>query len=79
MAIVSEEGQDAMEELIDSFAAYRLLSLDHDPATRSPTVEVAHEALLREWDRLRGWLNESREDIRLERQLSTAAEEEIRL
>jgi WD40 repeat protein/serine/threonine protein kinase len=74
MAIAGEEKQDAMEELIDSFAAYRLLSLDNDPATRSPTVEVAHEALLREWDRLRTWLNESREDIRLQRQLATAAE-----
>jgi hypothetical protein len=75
MAIAGEKSQDAMDELIDNFAAYRLLSLDNDPATRSPTVEVAHEALLREWDRLRGWLNESREDIRHERQLASAAEE----
>jgi WD40 repeat protein/DNA-binding CsgD family transcriptional regulator len=74
LAIVCEEKHDAMDELIDSFASYRLLALDNDPTTRSPTVEVAHEALLREWDRLRGWLNESREDIRLQRQLSFAAE-----
>ena len=26
-----------------------------------PTVEVAHEALIRNWERLRGWLNEDRE------------------
>ncbi|HRV95574.1 MAG TPA: hypothetical protein P5526_25695, partial [Anaerolineae bacterium] len=61
---------DLMDEVIDTFAAYRLLALDHDPASRSPTVEVAHEALLREWDRLRQWLNESRADIRLQRLLS---------
>ena len=66
---------DAMEEIIDTFSAYRLLSLDHDPATRSPTVEVAHEAILREWERLRGWLNASRHEIRLQRQLATAVEE----
>ena len=66
---------DLMEEVIDQFAAYRLLSLDHDPETRQPTVEVAHEAILREWDRLRQWLNESREDIRQERAVARAAEE----
>ena len=66
---------DAMDEVIDTFSAYRLLSLDHDPATRSPTVEVAHEAILREWERLRGWLNASRHEIRLERQLAAAVEE----
>jgi WD40 repeat protein len=75
MAIVGEEGRDAMDELIDNFAAYRLLSLDNDPTTRSPTIEVAHEALLREWDRLRVWLDESRVDIRLERQLAASAEQ----
>ncbi len=66
---------DLMEEIIDQFAAYRLLSLDHDPITRQPTVEVAHEAILREWSRLREWLNASREDIRQERALAHAAEE----
>ena len=39
---------DMMDDIIDSFASYRLLSLDTDPGTRAPTVEVAHEALLRE-------------------------------
>jgi WD40 repeat protein len=36
---------------------------------------VAHEALLREWSRLRGWLDEARDDIRLQRQLARAAKE----
>jgi len=66
---------DLMDEVIDTYAAYRLLALDHDPITRSPTVEVAHEALIREWDRLRQWLNESRADIRLQRLLAAAAAE----
>ncbi|MCQ3931341.1 MAG: hypothetical protein DPW16_12865 [Chloroflexi bacterium] len=65
---------DAMDEMIDTFAAYRLLSLDHDPASREPTVEVAHEAILREWERLRAWLNESREEIKLQRRLAEAVE-----
>ncbi len=39
----------------------RLLTTDRDPASREPTVEVAHEALLRDWPRLRDWLVEDRE------------------
>lgn len=60
---------DEMDEIIDLFADYRLLSLDNDEASRSPTVEVAHEAILREWERLREWINGARNDIRLQRQL----------
>jgi serine/threonine protein kinase/WD40 repeat protein len=66
---------DLLDEIIDMYADYRLLALDNDPGTRTPTVEVAHEALLREWERLREWLNESRNDIRLQRQLIQAAKE----
>ncbi len=64
---------DVMEEIIDTYAESRLLSLDHDLASRQPTVEVAHEAILREWERLREWLNESRDDIRQERMVAQAA------
>ena len=38
-------------------------------------VEVAHEALLREWPRLRGWLEEDAQGRRLHQQLSAAARE----
>ncbi|MBC7812370.1 MAG: WD40 repeat domain-containing protein, partial [Burkholderiales bacterium] len=73
LAITSDP--DDIDEIIDTFASYRLLSLDTDPGTRTPTVEVAHEALLREWERLRTWLNESRDEIKLQRQLAVAATE----
>src|SRR5262249_18336406 len=53
----------------------RLLSFDRDPITRAPTVEVAHEALLREWGRLRAWLEASRADVRMQRLLAGAATE----
>ena len=52
-----------------------MLSFDNDPVTRRPTVEVAHEALLYEWRRLREWLDESRADIRTQRVLANAAYE----
>jgi hypothetical protein len=66
---------DMIDDIIDTFASYRLLSLDTNPATRHPTVEVAHEALLREWEGLRVWLNESRDEIKIQRQLMAMAEE----
>jgi WD40 repeat protein/ABC-type branched-subunit amino acid transport system substrate-binding protein/DNA-binding SARP family transcriptional activator len=43
------------------------------------TVEVAHEALIREWSRLREWLAEDRDNLRAQRQLSAAAREWERL
>ncbi|MEM7801880.1 MAG: WD40 repeat domain-containing protein, partial [Chloroflexota bacterium] len=68
-------GQDRgdLEQIIDAFGTFRLLTFDHDPITRQQTVEVAHEALLREWPRLRHWLSNSREDVRRQRELADAA------
>ena len=63
------------DAVLDAFGVGRLLTFDHDPASRSPTVEVAHEALIRAWVRLRGWLEESRTDIRLQRIFAEAAGE----
>jgi WD40 repeat protein len=62
-----------MEAAIDAFARRRLLSLDRDPETREPTVEIAHDALLRAWDRLREWISAAREDLQAQRQLAAAA------
>jgi WD40 repeat protein/DNA-binding SARP family transcriptional activator len=43
------------------------------------SVELAHEALLREWPRLRGWIDEDHDGLRIQRGLSGAAEEWERL
>jgi WD40 repeat protein len=57
------------------YGAARLLVFDRDSQSREPTVEVAHEALLHEWGRLRTWLDESRGDVRLQRLLAVSAAE----
>ena len=54
----------ATDAAIEAFGRHRLLSFDRDPETREPTVEIAHEALLRAWARLRGWIDEGRDDLR---------------
>src|SRR6266545_4555794 len=66
---------ELVEEVLRRFGEYRLLSFDRDPLTRGPTVEVAHEALLSEWERLRIWISERREDLLLERRLADAIDE----
>ena len=52
--------------VIGALGDARLVTFDRDVGTREPTIEVAHEALLREWPRLVEWL---REDIDLLRSL----------
>ncbi len=57
------EARAALGTLVDR----RLLTVDRDP------VEVAHEARLREWPRLRAWLDEDVQGRRLHRRLGDAA------
>jgi DNA-binding SARP family transcriptional activator/WD40 repeat protein len=64
-----------MSETMHQFGALRFLSFDRDPATRMPTVELAHEALLREWDRLRTWIDERREDLLIHRRIQVTVQD----
>jgi WD40 repeat protein/serine/threonine protein kinase len=69
---LGKENKALMQEVMDVFGKYRLLTFDRDPQTREPTVEVAHEALIRQWTRLKGWLDDSREALQVQRRLSAA-------
>jgi DNA-binding SARP family transcriptional activator/WD40 repeat protein len=60
------------DRLLDAFGAARLLTFDRDPATREPTVEVAHEALLRSWPRLAGWIAEEGHGLEIRSDLTVA-------
>jgi hypothetical protein len=73
---VSELGSDSgVADVVDALGAARLLTFDRDPATRMPTVEIAHEALIHAWPRLRDWVDDGRDDIRVHRQLTAASTE----
>src|SRR4051794_9607976 len=50
--------------VIDRFVRARLLTTGRDPASGREVVEVGHEALIREWDTLKKWVNEDREFLR---------------
>ncbi len=62
-----------LQEVADAFIAVRLLTTNEIAGTN--TIEVSHEALIREWPRLAGWLREAREDIPLQQAISENAAE----
>jgi len=77
-----------MRETIDAFVTTRLLMTNDAFVTTRPlmtsdsasvkTIEVSHEAVIREWPRLTGWLKEARNDIPLQQAVSDDAEEWVR-
>jgi WD40 repeat protein/transcriptional regulator with XRE-family HTH domain len=67
--ILNSEETNTTHALLKVLADARLI------VTSEETVEVSHEALIREWPRLRGWLEDNREGLRLHRQLTEAAQE----
>jgi WD40 repeat protein len=58
-----------VQPVLDRLAHARLITLGTD------SVEIAHEALIREWPRLRQWLTDDRDTLRLHRRLTEAATE----
>jgi len=64
-----------VDTVLDTFGQERLLTFDIDPTTRGATVEVAHEALLREWPTLQGWVESRRESLILQRRFQAASNE----
>jgi WD40 repeat protein len=45
-------------DLVSQLVELRLLTLGADPKDRTPTVELAHEALIRSWTRLKTWVDD---------------------
>ena len=67
--ILKPEEAATTRTVLKALADARLIITSEDSA------EVAHEALIREWPTLRGWLEDNRESLRLHRQLTEAAQE----
>jgi WD40 repeat protein len=59
----------AVAAVLKTLSDARLITED------AATVEVAHEALIREWPTLRQWLSENRDGLRQHRHLTEAAQE----
>ncbi len=70
VAAASDPAQ--IDVVLDRFGAARLLTFDRDESTRAPTVEVAHEALITQWPRLRSWVDEAGDGLRVQTHLAEA-------
>lgn len=57
-----------VQTVLNTLARARLITMQRD------AVEVAHEALIREWPTLRGWLEADLEGLRLHRHLTEATQ-----
>lgn len=64
-----------LSELLTAFGSHRLLTFDRDAASDRAIVEVAHEALLVEWERLAGWIERHRTDLRRHAALRAGTED----
>ena len=60
--------------LVWAFTNARLLVMSSGE-NNQPYVEVAHEALLRSWERLADWIKSTQDDLRLLRQVRIAAQD----
>jgi len=60
-----------LEEVSEAFIRARLVTSNTMAGTA--VLEVSHEALIREWPRLTNWLQQAREDIRLQQMISEDA------
>ncbi|MFI9383317.1 hypothetical protein [Kutzneria sp. NPDC052558] len=59
---------EGLSEVLAALVDARLITVDQDG------VDIAHEALISHWPRLREWLTEDRDSLRTQRQLTEAAE-----
>ncbi|HEY6073789.1 MAG TPA: helix-turn-helix domain-containing protein, partial [Anaerolineales bacterium] len=67
--ILKPEEAESTHSVLKALADARLV------ITSADSAEVAHEALIREWPTLRGWLEDNREGLRLHRHLTVSAQE----
>jgi energy-coupling factor transporter ATP-binding protein EcfA2 len=73
--LVNRPGAQEVEAVVQAFAEQRLLTVGRDDASGATVVDIAHEALIRGWPALRGWIDEAREELVAERHLTAAATE----
>ncbi|HMN27272.1 MAG TPA: hypothetical protein PKE45_03885, partial [Caldilineaceae bacterium] len=71
----SGEARDRVERVLQRLIDARLVRLSEGDTPADLQVEVAHEALVRNWPRLVDWLEEERERLRERLRLTEAAEQ----
>jgi WD40 repeat protein len=68
--LITNASQSAsVEKVVHMLADARLLTVE------AGSVDVAHEALIREWPKLRGWIEDNRSILRIHHRLAASAQE----
>jgi WD40 repeat protein/DNA-binding SARP family transcriptional activator len=62
-----------VDEILNAFGRYRLLTFGTGAFHKDRTVEIAHEALLHAWPRLESWIRTAHDDLRQQQQLHRQA------
>ena len=73
------EANDRIDRVLNKLIKERLVRISEGDTASDEQVEIAHEALVRNWPRLVEWLEEDRVMLRQRQRLTTAAEEWQRL
>ncbi len=73
--VSSGESEELVKQVVQKLADARLIVTSDPLPKKGVVIDVAHEALIRYWGRLRELLKKSREAIRTERKIETAAQE----
>jgi hypothetical protein len=71
--VPNQGSRQAVEAVVQQLVGARLLTTDRQ--ADDEWVDVAHEALIRSWARLRSWVEEDSSGLRLLHQVQDAAEE----
>jgi WD40 repeat protein len=69
------EARDRVDRVLDKLIQARLIRLSEGNTPDDAQIEVAHEALVRNWPRLVNWLEDERVNMRQRLRLTVAAEE----
>ena len=72
--LATGEDPGRVARVLEQLQAARLLKQSEGDVTVDRQVEVAHEALVRNWPRLVEWLDDERENLRQRRRLTDGAE-----
>ncbi|HLO33841.1 MAG TPA: WD40 repeat domain-containing protein [Anaerolineales bacterium] len=73
------EASDRIDRVLERLIQARLVRVSEGDIAADEQVEVAHEALIRNWPRFGDWLEEERITLRQRQRLRSAAEEWLRL
>ena len=64
-----------VDDVLQKLTKARLVTMEGESRAAQQFVEVSHEALIRSWSKLRSWIEENREELRIQHALSESAGE----